>query len=100
MVLPYIIAFYLRCALLEDTGYLPRLATVTDNVFHRLGMHGHGINPFCWLWLQCAGAFHALPWKRGSNVSFAATLVSVTVPWQWRNRHDFREFLDITGPAR
>ncbi|MFO8132503.1 MAG: FeoB small GTPase domain-containing protein [Thermoplasmatota archaeon] len=36
IVLPYIAAFYLLLSLLEDSGYLPRLATLTDNVFHRL----------------------------------------------------------------
>jgi ferrous iron transport protein B len=45
MVLPYIIAFYFMLSILEDTGYMPRLATLLDNVFHKLGMHGHGIVP-------------------------------------------------------
>ena len=45
MVLPYIVAFYFMLSLLEDTGYLPRLATLLDNVFHKLGMHGYGIVP-------------------------------------------------------
>ena len=43
MVLPYIIAFYFLLSILEDSGYMPRLATLVDNIFHKLGMHGHGI---------------------------------------------------------
>jgi ferrous iron transport protein B len=44
-VLPYIFAFYLALSFLEDTGYLPRLAVLLDNVFHRFGMHGFSAVP-------------------------------------------------------
>ncbi|MFH1970651.1 MAG: ferrous iron transporter B, partial [Verrucomicrobiota bacterium] len=81
MVLPYIIAFYLALALLEDTGYLPRLATVTDNVFHKLGLHGHGIIPVL-LGLGCnvPGVLSARTLETRKQRFIAATLVSVTVP--------------------
>ena len=52
MVLPYIVGFYLVLSILEDSGYLPRLATLSDNLFHRLGMHGHAIIPL-FLGLGC-----------------------------------------------
>ncbi|GAG79551.1 unnamed protein product, partial [marine sediment metagenome] len=45
MVLPYIIAFYLVLGLLEDIGYLPRLAVLMDTIMHRLGLHGYAIIP-------------------------------------------------------
>jgi small GTP-binding protein len=38
VVLPYIVAFYLVLGILEDTGYLPRLAVLMDTVMHRLGL--------------------------------------------------------------
>lgn len=81
MVLPYIIAFYLALALLEDTGYLPRLATVTDNMFHKLGLHGHGIVPVL-LGLGCnvPGVLAARTLETRKQRFIAATLVSVTVP--------------------
>lgn len=81
MVLPYIIAFYLALALLEDTGYLPRLATVTDNMFHKLGLHGHGIVPVL-LGLGCnvPGVLSARTLETRKQRFIAATLVSVTVP--------------------
>ncbi|MBU4199969.1 MAG: ferrous iron transporter B [Verrucomicrobia bacterium] len=81
MVLPYIIAFYLALALLEDSGYLPRLATVTDNVFHKLGLHGHGIIPVL-LGLGCnvPGVLAARTLETRKQRFIAATLVSVTVP--------------------
>jgi ferrous iron transport protein B len=45
VVLPYIISFYFILGLLEDTGYLPRLAVLLDGFFHRIGLHGYAIVP-------------------------------------------------------
>jgi ferrous iron transport protein B len=45
MVLPYIIAFYFVLSFLEDVGFLPRLAILLDNLFHRLGLPGYAIIP-------------------------------------------------------
>lgn len=45
VVLPYVFAFYLVLGLLEDVGYLPRLAVFLDGVLHRLGLHGYSIVP-------------------------------------------------------
>ena len=45
VVLPYLFSFYLVLSFLEDWGYLPRLAVLLDNVFHRLGLHGYSSIP-------------------------------------------------------
>ena len=45
IVLPYIAPFYLILALLEDSGYLARIAFLTDNVMHKLGLHGKAFMP-------------------------------------------------------
>ncbi len=45
VVLPAIIAFYLILGLLEDMGYLPRLAVLVDTVLHKIGLHGYAIVP-------------------------------------------------------
>ncbi|NLS45639.1 MAG: ferrous iron transporter B [Firmicutes bacterium] len=45
MVLPYVFAFYIVLGILEDVGYLPRLAVLVDNLMHALGMHGYAIVP-------------------------------------------------------
>jgi ferrous iron transport protein B len=42
---PYILTFYIVLALLEDTGYLARIAFLLDNVMHRFGLHGKSIIP-------------------------------------------------------
>ncbi|MCL0060554.1 ferrous iron transporter B [Dehalococcoidia bacterium] len=46
LVLPYLLAFYLVLALLEDSGYLPRLACMLDTLFHKIGVHGGAVIPF------------------------------------------------------
>jgi ferrous iron transport protein B len=45
VVLPYLFSFYLVLSFLEDWGYLPRLAVLLDNVFHRVGLHGYSSIP-------------------------------------------------------
>jgi ferrous iron transport protein B len=45
LVFPYFLAFYTAFGLLEDSGYLPRLAVVLDRSFHRLGLHGYSSIP-------------------------------------------------------
>jgi ferrous iron transport protein B len=44
-VLPYLFMFYLALGFLEDCGYLPRLAVMTDRMMHRLGLHGFAVIP-------------------------------------------------------
>jgi ferrous iron transport protein B len=45
LALPYIIPFYLFLFLLEDWGYLARVAFLTDNLMHKIGIHGKGCIP-------------------------------------------------------
>ncbi|HPU44028.1 MAG TPA: ferrous iron transport protein B, partial [Dictyoglomaceae bacterium] len=42
---PLIVIFFFFLALLEDTGYLARLAFVTDRIMHILGLHGKAFIP-------------------------------------------------------
>ncbi|MBA7600224.1 Fe(2+) transporter FeoB [subsurface metagenome] len=81
MVLPYIISFYLILGLLEDIGYLPRLAVLMDTIMHRLGLHGYAIIPSM-LGLGCnvpaVLATRILESKRERFI--AATLISIAIP--------------------
>ena len=45
IVLPAVIAFYVILTILEDTGYMPRLVTLIDTVFHKIGLHGFAAVP-------------------------------------------------------
>lgn len=81
MVLPYIFSFYLALGLLEDFGYLPRLAVLADNFMHHFGLHGYAIIPM----MLCLGckvpgilATRILEGRREKFI--AATLMAIAVP--------------------
>jgi len=80
-VLPYVFAFYLVLSILEDTGYLPRLAVLADTVMHRLGLHGMAIIPML-LGLGCnvPGALSARIMESRKERFIAATLMAIAVP--------------------
>ena len=81
MVLPYVISFYFILSLLEDIGYLPRLAILLDNLLHSLGLHGFAVIPVL-LGFGCNVpgilATRALESKRERFI--AVTLISIGVP--------------------
>ncbi len=81
MILPYIISFYFMLSVLEDIGYLPRLAIIADNIMHKLGLHGYAIIPmFLGMGCNVPGilATRILESKRERFI--AITLVSIGVP--------------------
>jgi len=80
-VLPYIFAFYLMLSLLEDSGYLPRLAVLVDTFMHRLGLHGLGIIPML-LGLGCnvPGSLSTRILETRRERFIAATVMAIAVP--------------------
>ncbi len=46
IVLPYLFPFLFGLAILEDLGYLPRIAFLLDAFLHKIGLHGKAIIPF------------------------------------------------------
>lgn len=45
LLLPLVAGFYLALAILEDSGYLPRLAVLVDRVLNKFGLNGRAIIP-------------------------------------------------------
>lgn len=45
IVLPYIFPFYVFLSILENTGYLARIAFLMDEVMHKVGLHGKALIP-------------------------------------------------------
>lgn len=45
IVLPYLAPFLIGLSILEDIGYLPRVAFLMDAFMHRIGLHGKSIIP-------------------------------------------------------
>ncbi len=81
VVLPYIIAFYLALGILEDVGYLPRLAVLMDTIMHRLGLHGYAIIPTI-LGFGCnvPGIMATRILESRKQRFIAASLISIGVP--------------------
>ncbi len=81
VVLPAIIAFYLFLTILEDSGYLPRLAVLIDTVLHKIGLHGFAIVPMI-LSLGCnvpaVAATRALETKKQRFMM--AVLLAIFIP--------------------
>lgn len=46
IVLPYLVPFLAGMAILEDLGYVPRVAFLMDGLMHRIGLHGKAVIPF------------------------------------------------------
>ena len=45
IVIPYILPFYFILGLLEDSGYLTRIAFLVDTLMHKIGLHGKAFIP-------------------------------------------------------
>jgi ferrous iron transport protein B len=45
IVLPIVGTFFLAFSIIEDTGYLPRLAMLIDRVFKKIGLNGRAVIP-------------------------------------------------------
>lgn len=80
IVLPVLFCFYSFQALLEDSGYLPRLAVLFDRLFRRIGLTGQGLIPLV-LGFSCIAmaviTARMLPTRKERNI---LTLLVVGVP--------------------
>lgn len=45
LLLPLVLGFYVALSLLEDSGYLPRLATFVDRIMTSIGLNGRAVIP-------------------------------------------------------
>ncbi len=45
IILPIVTAFFIAFSILEDSGYLPRLAVVVNRVFRKMGLNGKAVLP-------------------------------------------------------
>jgi ferrous iron transport protein B len=45
LLLPLVVAFYVCLAIMEDSGYLPRLATLVDRALSAVGLNGSAVIP-------------------------------------------------------
>jgi ferrous iron transport protein B len=80
VAIPFVATFYIFLSILEDTGYLARIAFLLDAFMHRLGLHGRAIIP------MLTGAGCNVPAVMGNRIlntkreRYIAGLLVVLVP--------------------
>jgi ferrous iron transport protein B len=81
IILPIVGTFFFAFAVIEDTGYLPRLAMLVDQLFKKIGLSGRAVIPLV-LGLGCATmatmVTRTLPTKRERII--ATLLLSLAIP--------------------
>ena len=81
LILPIVTTFFLVFAVIEDTGYLPRLALLIDRIFKKIGLTGRAVIPLV-LGLGCGTmatmVTRTLPTKRERIL--ATLLLALAVP--------------------
>lgn len=81
LLLPLVAGFYFFLSLLEDSGYLPRIATLVDRVFNWFGLNGKAIIPMI-LGLGCVTMATITTRILGSRREkiIATMLLALTIP--------------------
>jgi ferrous iron transport protein B len=81
LLLPLVLGFYLFLSFFEDSGYLPRLAVLTDRVLSKMGLNGRAIIPFI-LGLGCVTLATIVTRLLGSprERKIAVFLLVLTIP--------------------
>lgn len=81
LLLPLVLGFYFLMALLEDCGYLPRLAALTDRIMGGIGLNGLAVIPMI-LGLGCVTMAAMSTRMLGSERErrIATALMALTIP--------------------
>jgi ferrous iron transport protein B len=81
LLLPLVIGFYLFLSIMEDSGYLPRLATLVDRLMTFVGLNGRAIIPII-LGFGCVQLGTITTRLLGTNreKSIATTLLNFAIP--------------------
>jgi ferrous iron transport protein B len=97
-VLPYLLPFLVGLALLEDSGYLPRVAFLMDNLMHRLGLHGKSIIPFILGYGCSVPAVMATRIMESPRDRFVVALLAILIPCSARSVIIFALVAYAIGP--
>jgi ferrous iron transport protein B len=99
VVLPYLFPFLLGLAFLEDSGYLPRVAFLMDNLMHRLGLHGKSIIPFILGYGCSVPAVMATRIMETPRDRFIVAILAVLIPCSARSIIIFALVAYAIGPV-
>jgi len=81
LLLPLVIGFYLLLSILEDSGYLPRIAALLDRAFTSIGLNGRAVIPMI-LGFGCVTMATITTRLLGTSRErlIAITLLAITIP--------------------
>ncbi len=81
LLLPLVAAFYFSLSVMEDTGYLPRLATLADRGLNFIGLNGRAVIPLI-LGFGCVTAATVTTRLLGSEreKTIATAILQFTIP--------------------
>lgn len=81
LLLPLVIGFYIALSIMEDSGYLPRLATMVDRMMNMVGLNGRAVIPLI-LGLGCVqlGTITTRLLGTKREKSIATVLLNFAVP--------------------
>ncbi len=81
VLFPLVLGFYIYISLLEDCGYLPRIAVLSDSLLSRVGLNGRAVIPLI-LGFGCVTmatvSTRVLTSQRERTI--ASTLLAITIP--------------------
>lgn len=81
VLFPLVLGFYIYISLLEDCGYLPRVAVISDGLLNRIGLNGRAVIPLI-LGLGCVTMATVSTRVLTSNRerTIASTILAITIP--------------------
>ncbi len=81
LLLPLVLGFYITLSILEDSGYLPRLAVLTDRLLSGIGLNGRAVIPII-LGFGCITMATVTTRLLGSEreKTIAASILNFTIP--------------------
>jgi ferrous iron transport protein B len=80
IALPYIVPFYVVLSILENSGYLPRVAFLMDSTMHKIGLHGKAFIPLMLGYGCCVPGCMACRIMETEKERFLASFLTTLVP--------------------
>ena len=81
VLFPLVLGFYIYISILEDCGYLPRIAVISDGLLTKIGLNGRAVIPLI-LGLGCVTMATVSTRVLTSNRerTIASTILAITIP--------------------
>ncbi|MCE3236008.1 MAG: ferrous iron transport protein, partial [Vampirovibrio sp.] len=81
VLFPLVLGFYIYISILEDCGYLPRVAVISDGLLNKIGLNGRAVIPLI-LGLGCVTMATVSTRVLTSNRerTIASTILAITIP--------------------